>query len=183
VEVDPAHSAQSGFHVRNPRTSDRRLDVRKLLLAATILAPFAVTPAFAEMPRDAAIAGDVNLAKTAANSNAGVASQQGTMAGAKVGGNGAVITGAVSGNYTQVNTAAGATAGPKGSFTNTSAQQMNIGGTVAGGLADNARHGNGATGMAGGGQSSQATGNSAATASNTNLGGFIKVEQPRGGRH
>jgi hypothetical protein len=160
-------------------TKSRRLNTRKFLLAATILAPFAVAPAFAEMPRDITVAGDVNLAKTAAGSTAGIASERGTMAGAKVGGNGAVITGAVSGNYTQVNTAAGATAGPKGSFTNATVQQVNIGGTVAGGLAENGKHSNGASGMAGGQQTSQAKGGAAATASNANLGGFIKVEQPK----
>lgn len=148
--------------------------MRKFLLAATILAPFAFAPAFGQT-----IAGDVNLAKTAAGSTAGVASEQGTMAGAKVGGNGAVVTGAVSGNYTQVQTAAGATAGPKGSFTNTNAQQVNVGGTVAGGLADNGKHSNGASGMASGGQTSQATGGATAGASNTNLGATIKVEQPK----
>ena len=155
--------------------------MRKFLLAATILAPFALAPAFADMPANLKAAGDVNLAQTAANSNAGVSSQQGTMAASKVGGNGAVVAGAVSGNYTQVNTGAGATAGPQGSYTNTAAQQVNIGGTVTGGLADNAKHGNGATGKASGGQSSQATGGAAATASNANLGGFIAVQQTRGG--
>jgi hypothetical protein len=153
--------------------------MRTFLLTATILATFAAAPAFAEMAQAVTAAGDVNLAKTAASSNAGVSSQQGTMAGAKVGGNGAVTVGAVSGNYTQMNTAAGATAGPKGSFTNTNAQQVNIGGTVSGGTADNAKHTNGASGMAGGGQSSQASGGAAASASNTNLGGIIKVEQPK----
>ena len=59
--------------------------MRKFLLAATILAPFALAPAFAEMPRTQAVSADVNLAKTAAGSTAGVASEQGTMAGAKVG--------------------------------------------------------------------------------------------------
>jgi hypothetical protein len=179
MEVNPTHCAYGSSHTRNPRTKDRRLNMRKFLLAATILAPFAVAPAFAEMPQTVTIAGDVNLAKTAAGSNAGVSSQQGTMAGAKVGGNGAVITGAVSGNYTQVQTAAGATAGPKGSFTNTNAQQVNVGGTVAGGLADNGKHRNGASGMASGGQTSQATGGATAGASNTNLGATIKVEQPK----
>jgi hypothetical protein len=175
MEVNPTHCAYGCSHVRSPRTDDRRLNMRKFLLAATILAPFALAPAFAEMPRSQTVAADVNLAKTSAGSTAGVSSEQGTMAGAKVGGNGAVITGAVSGNYTQVNTAAGATAGPKGSFTNTNAQQVNIGGTVSGGLADSAKHSGGASGMAGGGQSSQANGGASATASNTNLGGIIKV--------
>jgi hypothetical protein len=179
MEVNPTHCAYGSSHARNPRTKDRRLNMRKFLLAATVLAPFAVAPAFAGMPQTVTIAGDVNLAKTAAGSNAGVSSQQGTVAGAKVGSNGAVITSAVSGNYTQVQTAAGATAGPKGSSTNTNAQQVNVGGTVAGGLADNGKHSNGASGMASGGQTSQATGGATAGASNTNLGSTIKVEQPK----
>jgi hypothetical protein len=83
------------------------------------------------------------------------------------------VTGAVSGNYTQVITGAGATAGPKGSFTSTTAQQTNVGGTLGGGLAGNAPHNHGASGVAGGTQTSQATGGSAATASNANLGGFV----------
>jgi hypothetical protein len=179
MEVDPAHCAYGSSHVRTSRTDIRRLIMRKFLLAATILAPFALAPAFAEMPRGQTVSADVNLAKTTAGSNADVSSQQGTMAGAKIGGNGAVTTGAVSGNYTQVNTAAGAIAGPKGSSTSTNAQQVNVGGTVTGGLADNGKHSNGASGMAGGGQTSQASGGATATASNTNLGGAIKVEQPK----
>jgi len=75
--------------------------VRNFLMAATLVVPFAVAPAFADMPRNLIAAGDVNLAKTAAGSSAGVASQQGTVAGTRVGGNGAVLTGAVSGNYTR----------------------------------------------------------------------------------
>jgi hypothetical protein len=73
--------------------------MRRFLLAATILLPFAVAPAFAEMQQPMTAAGDINIGKTAAGSSAGVSSQQGTMAGAKVAGNGAVIVGAVSGNY------------------------------------------------------------------------------------
>jgi hypothetical protein len=165
--------------MRGTRAKNRSSNVRNFLMAATLVVPFAVAPAFADMPRNLIAAGDVNLAKTAAGSSAGVASQQGTVAGTRVGGNGAVLTGAVSGNYTQVNTAAGATAGPKGSFTNTTAQQVNIGGTVAGGIADTGKHGSGATGIAGGAQTSQATGGSVATASNTNLGGFLSVQQPK----
>jgi hypothetical protein len=155
--------------------------MRRFLLAATILLPFAVAPAFAEMQQPMTAAGDINIGKTAAGSSAGVSSQQGTMAGAKVAGNGAVIVGAVSGNYTSVQTGAGATAGPKGSFTNTNAQQTNIGGTVTGGLGSSANHNSGASGKASGDQNSQASGDASATASNTNLGGFVKVQQPRGG--
>jgi hypothetical protein len=176
MEVDPAHSAYGNSQMRH----DRRLNMRKFLLAAAVLAPFALASAFAEMPRNQTIAGDVNLARTSAGSTAGVASGQNTAAGVKAAGNGGVVTGAVSGNYTQVNTAAGATAGPKGSFTNATAQQINVGGTVAGGLAGNANQHGGASGMAGGGQTSQATGGAAASASNTNLGG-IAMLKPRGG--
>jgi hypothetical protein len=155
--------------------------MRKFLLAATILVPFAMAPAFAEMPHAMTAAGDVNVAKTTAGSSASVGSEQNTMAGGKAGGNGAVIVGAVSGNYSAVETGAGATAGPKGSFTNTSAQQVNIGGTAAGGLGDNANHSNGATGKASGAQNSQANGGSSANAANTNVGASVKVQQPRGG--
>jgi hypothetical protein len=155
--------------------------MRKFLLAATVLAPFVMMPAFAEMPHAFTAAGDVNAAKTTAGSSAGVSSQQGTMAGAKVGSNSAMMSGAVSGNYTAVQTGAGATAGPKGSSTNTSAQQTNIGGTVTGGLGSTAKGSTSASGSAGGGQTSQASGDASATASNTNLGGFVKVQQPRGG--
>jgi hypothetical protein len=151
--------------------------MRKFLLAATILAPFAVAPAFADMPRAPITAGDVNIGKTAAGSSAGVSSQQGTMAG----GNGAVIVGAVSGNYTSVMTGAGATAGPNGSFTTTNAQQTNIGGTLAGGLGSGAKSNSGAAGKANGSQNSQASGDASANASNTNLSGFSKGVQQHGG--
>lgn len=170
--------------------------MRKFLLAATILAPFAIAPAFAGS--DAlSIAGDLNLAKTSAGSTAAVGSMQGTNAQAKAAGNGGVIVGAVSGNYTSVETTALGKAGPMGSYTDTTATQANVGGTVAAGLALNKGGrpmggptadlftvtSNGASGSAGGGQSSTAMGGSAATATNTNLGGFIKVEQPHRGGH
>jgi hypothetical protein len=132
-------------------------------------------------------AGDVNVASTQAGSTAGVSSIQGTGAQANVAGNGAVLVGAVSGNYTSVDTAAAAQAGPKGSYTNTAAAQKNIGGTVAGGLAANKQQddhrgndfrtqGNGASGSAGGFQASSDMGGSTAKASNLNMGGFIAVQ-------
>lgn len=155
--------------------------MRNFLLTATILAPFAVASAFAEMPRAPITAGDVNVAKTTAGSSAGVSSQQGTTAGARIGGNGAVIVGAVSGNYTSVETGAGATAGPKGSFTNTNAQQTNIGGTVTSALGNSTNRNSGASGKASGSQTSQASGDSSATASNKNLGAFTLGTQSHGG--
>ena len=172
--------------------------MRKFLLAATILAPFVVAPAFAGGAQQGlTAAGDINLSKTTAGSTAIVGGMQGTNAQAKAAGNGGVIVGAVSGNYTSVDTAAAGTAGPMGSYTNTTATQTNLGGTLAGGLALNkdAGHGgaprgdlfsvqgNGASGSAGGGQSSMAGGTAAATATNMNLGGFIKVDPPRNSGH
>ena len=146
--------------------------MRKFLLAATILAPFVAAPAFAGgASQGLTAAGDINLSKTTAGSTAVVGSMQGTNAQAKAAGK----------------------AGVKGSYTDTTATQTNIGGTLAGGLALNkdAGHGggpradtvsvqgNGASGSAGGGQSSMSGGTAAATATNMNLGGFIKVEPPR----
>jgi hypothetical protein len=170
--------------------------MRKLLLAATILASFAAAPAFAGSGADGGmISGNVALATS--GSNAGVSSVQGTMANAKLAGNGGVIVGAVSGNYTAVDTMSAAKAGQGHAKTETTAQQTNIGGTVAGGLVSNkdgrqargggdaslSMHGNsGVSGAAGGSQTSTATGGSVADAAN--LGGFIKVEQPKqGGGH
>jgi hypothetical protein len=38
MEVNPTHCAYGSSHTRNPRTKDRRLNMRKFLLAATVLA-------------------------------------------------------------------------------------------------------------------------------------------------
>jgi hypothetical protein len=149
--------------------------MRKILLASVIvLAPFA---AFAAGPQGSSVAGDVNISNTQAGSTAGVSSEQGTHAGVGVAGNGGVAVGAVSGNYSDVNTTAKGVAGPAGSSTKTTAQQTNIGGTVAGGVAANKGwHNDGATGSAGGNESSSATGTASAKASDTNIGGFITKE-------
>jgi hypothetical protein len=170
--------------------------MRKFLLAATILAPFAVAPAFAGGGSGGGmISGDGNLATTSAGSSATVGSVQGTAAQAKAAGNGGVIVGAVSANHTSVATTAAGQAGPQGSATRTTATQANVGGTVAAGLAVNkdggrdagpkastaSVQGNGASGSAGGGQTSMARGGAAATAANMNLGGFVKVEPPQHG--
>jgi hypothetical protein len=120
-------------------------------------------------------AGDINQASTSSQSMAGVQSDQGTWAKTGVGGNGAVVLGTVSGNYTTVNTQGQAKAGPGGSSTSTQAQQFNIGGTISGGVADNGKHGT-ANGVTGGGQNSQAVGGSTASASNNNVGGFVVVK-------
>jgi hypothetical protein len=153
--------------------------MRKLLLA-TAMATFASVSAFAAMPLIAA--GDVNLASTSASSNAGVASMQGTKSGVSLSGNGSVITGTVSGNYTSVQTGATGVATPLGSMTSTTATQVNVGGTVSAGNVSNSNMGHsftsGSTGGSVGGQSSQATGTSSATASNTNLGGFVIATVP-----
>ena len=158
--------------------------MRKFLLAATVLAPFVVAPVFAGGTHQGlTAAGDINLAKTSAGSNATVGSTQDTSAQAKTGGAGGVIAGAVSGNYTSVGTSAQGSASPTGSYTGTTATQTNIGGTVAGGgLLGNSvgAPGKTASGSAGGGQSSTATGGSAASASTKNLGGSVTVQTPRG---
>ena len=154
--------------------------MRKLLLVATMMmVPFA---AFAKAPAMTA-GGDVNLAQTSAGSTAGVSSTQGTQARTNVNGNGAVTVGTVSGNYTSVQTTAAGQAGPGGSATQTSAQQVNTGGTVSSGLGvsksgSNGQHASGASGATQGGQSSQASGASGATASNMNLGGAASVTLP-----
>lgn len=158
--------------------------MRKFLLAATILAPFAIGPAYAA---GGTLSGDLKVTTTAAGSTASVASDQGTHAQVMAGRTGGVVVGAVSGNYTSVDTSALGKAGGGTSYTNTTATQTNVGGTLAGGLAINAgRSGpfstassissNGATGTAGGGQNSQAGGSSAANASTTNISGVIKLQ-------
>ncbi len=103
-------------------------------------------------------------------------STQGTIAGAMVKGDGAVVVGTVSGNYTSVDTKGAAKAGQGYAKTSTTATQTNIGGTISGGLADQGRHGT-AVGTTGGAQQSAATGGSVAGAAD--LGGFVKVQQPK----
>lgn len=155
--------------------------MRKILLAATMLS--LVAGAALASPQGWIAAGDVNMASTSAGSNAGVASTQGSGANSSVRGSGGVVVGTVSGNYTNVQTGAAAQAGPGGSSTNTTAQQVNVGGTISGGLgSSNSHFGNGASGSTGGGQNSQATGNSSASASNKNIGGFVAVGSS-GGHH
>src|ERR1700719_2156215 len=111
--------------------------MRKFLLAGVIaLAPFI---AFSEQTPAAQISG--NLAATGSLSTAGVGSTQGTMAGAMVRGDGAVIVGTVSGNYTSVDTRGSAKAGQGYAKTSTTATQTNVGGTISGGVADQGRHG------------------------------------------
>ena len=145
--------------------------MRRLLLTSA----FALVP-FAAFAAEGFIGGNINQAQTSSVSSAQVGGVQGTGAHAFVGGTGGVVVGAVSGNYSAVDTAGSGTAGPKGSFTTSTVTQTNVGGTVSGGLAANQKHGgssNGASGTAGGFQNSQTKGGSEASASNTNLGGFV----------
>jgi hypothetical protein len=97
-------------------------------------------------------------------------------------GNG-VTVGTVSGNYTSIETTALGRAGPQGSFTDTTAQQVNVGGTIAGGTAANKGWGKGATGISGGSQTTQTEGGATASASNTRLSGSLKLDEPRGNGH
>jgi hypothetical protein len=145
--------------------------MRKFLIAATILVPFA---AFAGQD-NGKVAG--NLALTASGSLAGVQSQQGTMAGSMVGGNGAVINGAVAGNYTSIDTSGTAHAGQGTAKTETKATQLNVGGAITGGYAEKGwGFGNTAGGTASAMQGSQAVGGSAAVAAD--LGGFVQTPKP-----
>jgi hypothetical protein len=121
--------------------------MRKLLLSATVLA-LAAFPAFAHQPARP-------QASTMAGSAAAVGSLQGTNANAGVAGNGAVIVGAVSGNYTAVGTRGTAMVTPGKTMTTTNATQLNIGGTIAGGYSQVGKgRGNQAGGSAGGMQAS-----------------------------
>ena len=147
--------------------------MRRLLLTSA----FALVP-FAAFAAEGFIGGNINQAQTSSASSAEVGSIQGTGAHAFVGGTGGVVVGAVSGNYSAVDTAGSGTAGPKGSFTTSTATQTNVGGTVSGGLAANQKHGgssNGASGTAGGSQNSQTMGSSEVSAGSTNLGGFVTI--------
>lgn len=128
--------------------------MRKLLLAGVfVLVPFV---AFARNDIPAGIA--------ASGSLAGVQSTQGTAAGAQVT-NGIVVTGAIAGNYTDMQTNGMAKAGDGKATTATNAKQVNVGGTITGGYADpEGRHGTGASGNASAVQNSQALGGSAAVA-------------------
>ncbi len=136
--------------------------MRKFLLAATVLA-LAATPAFAGGPPK-------QVTALAAGSMAGVISTQGTNANATVAGNGAVVVGAVSGNYTTITTTGHAGTSPTGTTTTATATQTNLGGTVAGGYSQMTKgRGNEAAGSAGGSQSSGDIGGSFA------IGGGVKA--------
>ena len=127
--------------------------MRTMLLAGVIaLVPFV---AFARAPQQ----GSLGLA--AAGSLAGVSSTQSTSAASKVAGNGFVVNGAVSGNYTDVTTKGAVNVGKNAAKTNVTATQVNVGGTITGGYA----RGN-AGGTESGAQNSQALGGSAAVGAN-----------------
>src|SRR5579859_5230626 len=104
----------------------RRLDMRKFLLAATILAPFVVAPAFAGGgPEGGAIAG--NLTGTASISVGGVQASQGTQAGAMTVGNGFSFQSATAGNAASITTNGHAIAGPGKAMTGTNTTQHQAG--------------------------------------------------------
>jgi hypothetical protein len=152
--------------------------MRTILLAATLLFPLA---AFADQGPNHAGQISGNAALAASGSLAGVSSTQGTAANSMVGGNGSVITGGISGNYTDMTTSGSARAGQGTAKTATTATQTNIGGTITGGVADTPKGaGNTAKGAASGSQSSQAVGGSAAVAAD--LGGYVK-SSPQTGHH
>jgi hypothetical protein len=90
-----------------------------------------------------------------------VSSTQGTSAASNVAGNGFVVNGAVSGNYTDATTKGAVNVGKNAAKTNATATQVNVGGTITGGYA----RGN-ASGTESGAQNSQALGGSAAVGAN-----------------
>jgi hypothetical protein len=153
--------------------------MRKFLLAATILAPFVVAPAFAGGgPEGGAIAG--NLTGTVSISAGGVQASQGTQAGAMTVGNGASYQSATAGNFATINTNGYAKAGPGIAMTGTNTTQAQGGGTT---VVSNTRTGWGFGNMAGGGatagQTSTVLGGSAAAAGNVN--GFVGMTRPHQG--
>jgi hypothetical protein len=145
--------------------------MRNFLFVAAVLS-VAAAPAFAGRTIPG---GDVSGAAMQAGSTAGVASDQGSGAHAMTVGNGAVVMGAVSGNYTQVATGATATARPDGVRTGTTAQQVNVGATLIGGASSGK-----AVGSAGGSQTSSGSGDAAAQAKNLGIGAIAPA--PRHGR-
>jgi hypothetical protein len=150
--------------------------MRKFLIAATIVIPFA---AFANQPPPRQDGGQVqgNVALTASGSLAGVQSQQGTMAGSMVRGDGVVTNGAIAGSYTTIDTTGSAQAGKGFAGTETRATQLNVGGVITGGSANAGKgRGNTATGTASGMQNSSAVGGSVAAAADLN--GSLKMQQP-----
>lgn len=137
--------------------------MRKLILLATVLAPFAAGSAFAG---SSITAGDANSSKTSASSGAELGSVQGTYSQSTAM-HGSTIGGAVSGNYTTINTSANAQIAKGNPSTTTGGTQLNVGGTISGGTAN----GKSST-VSGGTQSSTDYGFSTASASNQNVGGF-----------
>ena len=128
--------------------------MKKMLLAAALSLPM-VAPAFADFRHSPA---------TFTGAEAQVGSVQGSRATAGTYGSGAVVSGAVSGNYTDVTAHAGASGKPGGSAVNASATQFNIGGTVAG----SAGFGH-SVGSASGWQSSQSLGGATALVGNHSI--------------
>jgi len=152
--------------------------MRKFLLAATILAPFVVAPAFAGGgPQGGAIAG--NLTGTASISAGGVVASQGTMAGAMTVGDGTSFQSATSGNFATISTDGYAKAGPGYAKTGTTTTEAQGGGTTIVSKSDTGRgFGNMAAGGATGGQTSTVAGGSVAAAGNLN--GFVGVTVNKG---
>ena len=150
--------------------------MRKILVAATILAPLVVAPAFA---RDdgGAIAG--NITGTASISVAGVAAGQSTQAGAMTAGNGFSMQSATAGNVAAIDTSGYAKAGPGYAKTGAKTTEAQGGGTTVVSKSDT---GWGRGNMAGGGasadQGSVVVGGSAAAAGNLN--GFVAVKPAHG---
>jgi hypothetical protein len=153
--------------------------MRKFLLAATILAPFVVAPAFAGGNGSAGgtIAG--NVSGTVSMSNSGLTASGGTAAGAMTAGNGASFQSVTTGNYATVGSKGVAMAGPGKAYTDTKTTESQSGATTA---ISNTKTGFGfgnlAAGAASGASGAQMTGGSTAAAGNLNGVLGVAVQQP-----
>lgn len=151
--------------------------MRKFLLAATIIAPFAIAPAFAG--DGGVVAG--NLSGAASISVAGVQAGQSTSAGSMTVGNASSFQSAKAGNSAMIETTGMAKASPLGVVTATQTAERQDGYTTT---ISNTKEGWGRGNLAAGGavakQGSQLFGGS--LAAGANLNGFIAVE-PNQDRH
>jgi hypothetical protein len=157
---------------------NRRLVMRKFLLAATILAPFAIAPAFADN-NGGVVAG--NLSGAASISVAGIQAGQSTSAGSMTVGNASSFQSARAGNSAMIETSGMAKASPLGVVTATQTAERQDGySTTISNTKESWGFGNKAAGGATANQGSQLLGGS--LAAGANLNGFVAVE-PNRDRH
>ncbi len=146
--------------------------MHKCLLAATILAPFAIAPAFAGND-GGVIAG--NLSGAASISVGGIQAGQSTSAGSMTVGNAAQFDSAKAGNAAMIGTMGMAKAGPAGVVTATQTAQRQDGYATTTSIGKEGwGFGNNAAGGAVANQGSTVVGGS--LAAGANLNGFVAVK-------